>query len=474
MIRSELMIDLEVFRKYAGVSIPRHVSYPMPSWWHDVDEDQIAEMLRMSDRAYPLRDLSLYLHIPFCEALCKFCACHKGIQRKDNPAARALTQAYVGALEREIRMLATTVSGERVLRQVHWGGGSPTYLSDAEITRIHRAMEDVFQLADDAEVSIEVDPRGADRRRFETLRALGFNRVSLGVQDFDRKVQEHVRRIQPLEMIRECLAACREAGFNSVNFDLIYGMPYQTPETIRKTVEHTIDLAPNRIAFYHYAQIPEKIATQRGMDYAALPDSEAKLEMFLIGIELFTAAGYEFVGLDHFARPDEGLALAGDSGTLQRNFQGMTTGGGLDMLGAGASSIGHFLAVGFLQNIKETDRYIQRIESGQSPIQRGKPLTLDDRIRQTLLNRLYCHVEIRPQAIERQFDIVFNDYFARELVILDELESDGLVSTGPDGVIKVTCPLGRVLLRTVAAVFDAYLQPDAYLVGEQACFSVNA
>jgi oxygen-independent coproporphyrinogen-3 oxidase len=303
---------------------------------------------------------------------------------------------------------------------------------------------------------------------------MGYNRVSLGVQDFDDRVQRHVHRIQPFAMVRDVVATCRDLRFDSVNFDLIYGMPYQTPRTIRDTVEKTIALSPDRVAFYHYAQIPEKIATQRGMDYTKLPDSEMKLEMFLLGWRLFEEAGYALIGLDHFARSHEALSRALEEDTIQRNFQGMTTGGGLRLLGVGASSISHLLDVGFLQNIKDIARYIVRIEKGESPVERAKRFTFDDRVRQAVINQLYCTAEIRPEAIEAQFDIDFADYFSRELGAVNELQRDGLVTIQADKGIRVSSPLGRVLLRNVAAVFDAYLDPEAYRKGEQACFSANA
>jgi oxygen-independent coproporphyrinogen-3 oxidase len=342
------------------------------------------------------------------------------------------------------------------------------------LEEIQRTIGRLFEISPDAEIAIEVDPRNAAPDRLSHLRALGFNRISLGVQDFNEQVQQHVRRVQPFEMVRDTVDACREAGFASINFDLIYGLPYQTVETIRETVEQTIALSPDRVAYYHYAQIPEKIATQRGMDYTKLPDSETKLEMFLAGVEMFESAGYEFVGLDHFAKPDELLAKASRDGTLQRNFQGMTTGGGLDLIGMGSSSISHLLGVGFTQNIRDVNAYVECIEDGDTPIRRGKRFTPDDLLRQGVLNQLYCAAEINPDAIEERFGIVFADYFAPELEVLKELERDGLVTGEPGGIIRATYPLGRVLMRNVAAVFDAYLAPDAYRVGEQTCFSANA
>ncbi len=281
-------------------------------------------------------------------------------------------------------------------------------------------------------------------------------------------------RIQPFEMVRDVVSASRAAGFESINFDLIYGMPYQTLETIRKTVELTIQLKPDRVAFYHYAQIPHKIATQRGMDHAKSPDSETKLEMFLLGHRLFTQAGYEFIGLDHFAKADEMLAEASESGTLQRNFQGMTTGGGLDLLGVGVSAISHFLEVGFAQNVKDVEKYQRYASENRWPTVRGKRLTDDDIIRQAVMNQIYCDAQIKPELLENRFGISFRDYFARELHVLEELEDDGLVRIEPDGRIEITFPLGRVLMRNVAAVFDVYLRPDAYRTGDRDYFSANA
>ena len=446
----------------------------MPTWWHDVADGEAVVMLTDAAAHSPGYDLSLYLHVPFCEALCKFCACNKIILRKNAHGADESVEAYLDALEGEIRSLADTVDANRALRQIHWGGGSPTYLSSDQVERIHRTVVTTFRLADDAEVAMEVDPRHVDYVKLKELRRIGFNRISLGVQDFDDQVQRHIQRIQPFDMVRDVVTACRDLQFDSVNFDLIYGMPYQTADTIRDTVEKTIELAPDRIAYYHYAQIPEKIATQRGMDNTKLPGSEDKFEMFLIGAELFQEAGYVFVGLDHFAKPDEPLVEGLEDGFTQRNFQGMTTGGGLQLLGVGVSAISHLLDVGFLQNTKDLNDYIQRIRQGTSPVKRGKRLTFDDRVRQVVINQIYCTAALVPTTIERMFEIRFEDYFSRELETIRTLERDGLVTLDDSGVIRLTMPLGRVLMRNVAAVFDAYLSDEAYAKGEKACFSANA
>ncbi len=474
MIAAESDLNLEVFNRYAGISLPRHVAYPMPTWWSDVDADDVEGM--RTDARSPDRDvdMSLYLHIPYCESLCKFCACNRVIMRHDASGAENKVDRYVTAIERELEQLSKSVRSDRRVKQIHWGGGSPTYLSGSRIAQIQRKICEWFEVDAQAEVAIEVDPRTCSPEKLGELRKAGFTRISLGVQDFSEKVQEHVRRIQSFELVSATVKACRELEFDSVNFDLIYGLPYQTVETVGDTIKKTIELEPDRIAYYHYAQIPEKIATQRGMDYTKLPNSLTKLDMFLLGTRLFGEAGYEFVGLDHFAKPGEMLSRASEDDTLQRNFQGMTTGGGLDLYGVGVSSISHYLGVGFLQNAKDVDAYVDRIEQGLLAVCRGKALTKDDLVRQALLNDLYCGIEVDPGKLEKKFGINFGEYFKTELETLRELEQDGLVVISASGGFRATSPLGRVLLRNVAAVFDAYLEDDAYRVGDQNCFSANA
>ncbi len=474
MIAPRFDIDLDLFRRYAGLSLPRHVSYPMPTAWYDMDEAQAVSMWADSGARDPAAGLSLYLHIPFCAALCRYCACTRVVLKKGSEHAARRVDEYILALMRDIERTVGSVGSNRVVQHIHWGGGSPTYLDDSTIEKVHRKILDVFDVSPDAEVAMEIDPRTAPPSKLRALREIGFNRVSLGVQDFDEQVQQHVRRIQPYDLIKDTVATCRDLGFDSINFDLIYGLPYQTVETIRRTLEQTIHLSPDRVAYYHYAQIPEKIAAQRGLDYDKLPDSESKLAMFLLGAEMFTAGGYEFIGLDHFAKSDELLTKASRDGTIQRNFQGMTTGGGLDLIGLGASSIGQLLDIGFLQNAHGVKEYVDCINAGKPVIVRGKRLTDDDRIRQSVIGSLYCATEVQPRPVEERFGIVFTDYFARELRIMQDLERDGLVTLEADGTIRVTMPLGRVLMRTVAAVFDAYVDPDAYRIGAKNCYSANA
>lgn len=464
----------EVFNTYAGLALPRHVAYPMPTWWDDLTPADARAMLRDSRTHDDPHDLSIYIHVPFCEQICRYCACTRIAQRKDSPLGQQRTPRFVDALLLEIDMLAETLGPGQTIRQIHWGGGTPTYLPVEQIRRVQDALAQHFTVAPDAEIAIELDPRKVNREILAGLRDCGFERASLGIQDFDPRVQQHVRRIQPVALVRDTVDTCRDLGFRSINFDLIYGLPYQTLDSVRDTISHTIDLRPDRIAFYLYAQIPDRIATQRGLDVSQLPDSETKLEMFLMGQDLLTAGGYQFIGLDHFALPEEGLAQALADGTLQRNFQGMTTGGDLDLVGIGPSSIGRLARIGYLQSVRDVDEYIDRIESGELAIFRGKRFTADDLIRQSVIEQIYCTAGLDPARIEARHGIRFDDYFAREREVLRQFEHDGLIVTHPDGTVAVTNPLGRVLLRTVAAPFDAYLDPDAYRTGDRQYFSANA
>lgn len=465
---------LDTFRKYSGLALPRHVSYPMPTAWVPLDGGDFAGSLAHRAIEAPHTGLSLYIHIPFCESLCKFCACNRMALKKGAPGSTEKLQAYLDALHSEIELLAQLPGMDRLICQIHWGGGSPSYLDPSQIEDLMAFIRKHLNLADNAEISMEIDPRHTTEDLLLGLKRAGFNRVSMGIQDFDPEVQQHVLRIQPFEMVRYVTEAIRGIGIGKVNYDLIYGMPYQTAETVRDMVLRTIQLRPDRIAFYHYAQIPEKIATQRGMDYRRLPSSEEKLGMFLEAIETFGTADYEFIGLDHFALPDDDLAVAYRQGTLQRNFQGMTTQRGLDLVGVGVSSITQFLGVGYWQKVKDIAAYEEGIASGIFPIERGLHLSLDDRIRQEVISSLYCHCHVDLSQAGERFGFDWREYFAKEWQALNELSADGLVELDAQGGVRVSMPLGRVLLRNVGAVFDAYLDPGAYKLGDRYYFSVSA
>jgi oxygen-independent coproporphyrinogen-3 oxidase len=465
---------LDTFRKYAGLALPRHVSYPMPTAWSDKDGNDFAAKLASREGDPSAPEISLYLHLPFCETLCKFCACNKVVLKKSATGAEEKRWAYLDSLKKEIEHLATLPGMKRPVRQIHWGGGSPTYLSPAEIEEIQTLVADRFEIAPGAEIAMEIDPRHTGKEVIETLHGLGFTRLSMGIQDFDPVVQQHVHRVQPFEMVREAVEQCRKAGFDRINFDLIYGLPYQTAETVADMVEKSIAIGPDRVAFYHYAQIPEKIATQRGMDYKRLPSSEEKLSMFLKALDTFTQAGYEFIGLDHFALPHDQLSTAYRDRTIQRNFQGMTTHGGLDLIGIGVSAISHLDGIGFWQKEKDIEPYEEAVAAGLLPYIRGIHFSEDDLIRQETLSDLYCFGRFDPESIGARFGIDGRAYFAQEIEDLHELAEDGLVEFRQDGAVDVTLPLGRVLLRNVGAVFDAYLDAKAYKMGDRYYYSVSA
>ena len=465
---------LETFTKYTGLALPRHVSYPMPTAWSEKDGEDFADRFAETSADNPSRGISLYLHIPFCEALCKFCACNRTVLKKGVAGAGDRKKVYLRALRREIEAISGLPGADRTVRQVHWGGGSPTYLEPSEIEDIQRFIGTHFNVSPDAEIAMEIDPRTTTEGHLEVMAKLGFNRLSMGIQDFDPAVQEHVHRVQTLDMVRSLIESVRRHELGQINFDLIYGMPYQTLDTVREMVSKAIELRPDRVAFYHYAQIPEKIATQRGMDYTRLPDSVEKLGMFLEAIDLFESSGYVFIGLDHFALPHDELALALRDGTVQRNFQGMTTHGGLDLIGLGVSSISHLIGVGFWQNEKEIEAYESSAVAGNLPRIRGIHFSHDDRIRQRVLSDLYCYGRINLDKVGQEFEIDPFDFFSKEIEALREISQDGLVEFESQAVVVATKPLGRVLLRNIGAVFDSYLDPDAYKKGDRYYYSVSA
>ena len=472
------VLDRETFDRYTGLSLPRHVAYPMPSWWHDVDSEEAADIRTDCLTREYQRDLSLYLHLPFCEHVCRFCACNKVSLKRKASDADAIVDEYLDAIIAEARGRAEFIDrishSPRSLRQIHWGGGTPTFLNCDEIVRLHTACLEVFDLAPDAECSIEIDPRSTSEEQLITLRELGFNRISFGVQDFDQKVQEHVNRIQPLTLVREITECAREIGFESVNFDLIYGLPFQSLDSVTSTIEHTLEMLPDRIAFYHYAQIPDRIAMQRGIDHGALPTSDQKLTMLLEATARFMSAGYTFIGLDHFARPEERLAQAYREGSIHRSFQGMTTGGELDLIGIGCSAISVFPRRGYIQNERDPRKYAEIMKRGEDPVIKGLALGVEDGERQSILMDLYCYAGVCPERLLEMSGVDARPYLDAAGHALDRLVRDGLIVITPTGGIQLTNPLGRVLMRNVAAVFDAYLPENAAWSGIPQSFSSSA
>ena len=436
----------EVLEKYNRPG-PRYTSYPTaPVWKDDFGPGDLEESYARADEAGT--PLSLYMHLPFCESLCLFCACNVSIQKDKSVAI-----PYLGALKREIDHVAQMVSRRRPVIQFHWGGGTPTYLSPAQLEDLFGYTRERFSFASDAEIGIEIDPRVTSRAHLETLRRLGFNRLSMGIQDFQAKVQQTIHRVQPYEMTRDVILGARELGFESLNVDLIYGLPYQTAESFRATIDQTLTLAPDRVAMFSYAHVPW-LKKQQGAFATHLPEGREKFRIFRAGLERFLEAGYLYIGMDHFARPGDELATAQQNRTLHRNFQGYTTKAGADLYGMGVSAISS-IGDAYAQNRREIPAYQATVAERGIATMRGYRLSADDRIRRAVIGRLLCHTVIPKNEIEREFSISFDEYFGAELQRLEEPRDEGLVALDA-GTIRVT-PLGRIFIRNVAMVFDRYL-----------------
>ena len=436
----------ELLQKYA-TSAPRYTSYPTAvDWSKDFEPARYGELLaRAAQAAGPL---SVYVHLPFCAELCLFCGCNMIVS-----SSVSRIDAYLDALEREFEFVGASGIGRRPVRQYHWGGGTPTQLDLSQIERVQRAFARHFRFSADAEVGIEVDPRVTSREQVRLLAQLGFNRISMGVQDFDLAVQQAIKREQSEAETRAVVEAAREQGMGSVNIDLMYGLPHQTEEGFARTVERVLQLRPERVALFHYAHVPWLKRHQEALDTEALPSSETKLTIFLRSIEQFRAAGYQYVGLDHFALPGDELAVAQRARNLGRNFMGYTTRRGDDMVSLGVSAIGD-VSGSFVQNQSREKEYIAAIAQHGHAAARGHELSADDRLRRDVILALMCNGEVQKRAIESAHGIRFDETFARELAELVPLEQDGLVALRPER-IEVS-ELGQLFLRNVALPFDRY------------------
>jgi oxygen-independent coproporphyrinogen-3 oxidase len=396
--------------------------------------------------------LSVYVHIPFCESLCYYCACNKIITKHHDRA-----DVYLRYLNREIELHTAHCGVGQMVSQIHLGGGTPTFLSDEGLRDLMGMLRSHFTLVPGGEYSIEVDPRTVDADRLALLHELGFNRLSFGVQDFDPEVQKAVHRIQPTEQVFALVASARAIGFDSINVDLIYGLPKQTPDSFDRTLAQVAELRPDRIALYAYAHLPERFKPQRRIVWADLPMASAKVSMLARSLEAFSAAGYVYVGMDHFALPDDALAIAKRQGRLHRNFQGYSTQPDCDLIALGVSAIGRVGAT-YSQNAKTLDDYYDRLNQGHLPVVRGLALTRDDLVRRAVIMALMCQGELLFEPIEQSWLIDFRTYFAPELEQLTEMAGQGLVTLGSDGV-EVT-DMGWYFVRGIAMVFDRYLQAD--------------
>lgn len=448
-----IRFDRELIKKYDRPG-PRYTSYPTaPQFRDDFGSGDYAELLLASrgEESGEALPLSLYLHIPFCETRCFFCGCNVIISRDKERRA----QEYLPLLTREMDAVAELVdAASREAIQVHWGGGTPTFLPPAEVARLMASVRRRFRLSADCEIGVEVDPRRLTAGHLDALAEAGVNRLSMGVQDIDPTVQQAVNRIQPVEETWEVLEGARSRGMTSVNVDLIYGLPHQTPASFAATVDEVIRMSPDRVALFNFAYLPELFAHQRAIDREAMPDPEAKLSILEDSIARLTGAGYVFIGMDHFARPEDPLAQALADRTLTRNFQGYSTCGETDLVAFGVSSISH-VAGGFAQNVKEIPAYERALDEGCLPVYRGLVSSPEDRLRRDVILRIMGHFHLDKDEIEAAHGIDFDRHFAGELAALEPLATDGLLEIGRR-TLDLT-PLGRLLVRNVAMVFDEYL-----------------
>ncbi len=445
-----IVFDLDLIEKY-DQSGPRYTSYPTAVQFHDRFTE--ADYQRVAQETNPSgRPLSLYFHIPFCDTVCFYCACNK-VATKD----RSLAGQYLQRVYQELALQGSLFDRSRKVEQLHWGGGTPTFISHAEMRELVNQTRKNFTLLDDdsGEYSIEIDPREAQGDTIKLLRELGFNRMSLGVQDFEENVQKAVNRIQTKEVTLSVLQAARDEGFRSISLDLIYGLPLQSLSSFERTLDQVLEVDPDRLSVFNYAHLPQRFKPQRRINEVDLPLPQEKLDILQMTIDKLSAAGYVYVGMDHFAKPDDELVIAQQEGTLYRNFQGYSTHADCDLVGLGSTSIG-MVGPSYAQNMRTLDEYYARIDNHQLAVFRGVELSHDDQIRRDVITRLICHFNLRFADIEQRWEIEFKEYFSKELKNLQSMASDDLLTM--DGEVIRVEPKGRLLIRNICMQFDAYLQ----------------
>jgi oxygen-independent coproporphyrinogen-3 oxidase len=449
MMDQSIKFDLALINRYDKAG-PRYTSYPTALELHEGfgDKDYREHIAKSNAAGGPL---SLYFHIPFCDTVCFYCACNKIVTKNRDHA-----QPYLDNLYKEIAMQGDLFDRNRVVNQLHWGGGTPTFLSFEQMQKLMQVTRAHFSLRDDdqGEYSIEIDPRETDDRTIHQLRELGFNRISLGVQDFDPAVQKAVNRLQSEEQTFAVLAAARAEGFRSTNIDLIYGLPLQTVATFSRTLDKILAAVPDRFSIFNYAHMPARFKTQRQINDADLPTADVKLDILQMVGQRLTEAGYVYIGMDHFAKPDDELAIAQREGKLYRNFQGYSTHSDCDLVGLGITSIGR-VGDAYIQNVKELAEYDKLIGQGRLPVFKGVELNDDDKLRRAVITQLICHFDLTFAAIEQAFDVDFHDYFADELKALAPMQGDGLLAVSEQAIHVL--PAGRLLIRNICMVFDRYL-----------------
>ncbi len=450
--KNKFEVDVDLIKKYDRPG-PRYTSYPTaPHFSPEFGAVAFEDEIRRSNNAENPADLSLYFHFPFCPTLCYYCACNTVITRD-----KAKIGEYLNDLKKEIRLLSGKIDSGRKVVQMHWGGGTPTYMSPEQMEDIALFIRDHFEFADEAEISIEIDPRRLTPAHLPTLRRAGFNRVSFGVQDFNPKVQEAVNRIQPEELSRRVVQESRDLGFDSVNIDLIYGLPFQTVESYKETLNKIIDIFPDRIAVFNFAHVPWLKKHQVLIKPETLPEAPQKLIILKEVIENLTEAGYSFIGMDHFAKPEDELSIALKNHTLYRNFQGYTTRAGAEVFAMGITSISQ-LHGAYAQNVKKLDQYRETLDLGELPTALGYRLTEDDRLRREVITELMCNNRIIKTEFEEKYGIRFDEYFSEAIEQLDEFAEDNLLKVTTEK-IQVS-DSGRLIVRNIAMAFDSYLKAD--------------
>ncbi len=448
--------NLELIQNY-NKSGPRYTSYPTAIQFqesftkaHYLNWAQWSN--KQSEQASAARPLSLYFHLPFCDTICYYCGCNKVVTKN-----RARAAPYLQRLHREIELQSQLFNDHRPVDQLHWGGGTPTFISHDEMTQLMRVTRQHFNLLenDKGEYSIEIDPREVQEETIALLRELGFNRMSLGVQDFDERVQKAVNRIQSEEKTLSVIQQSKHLGFKSISIDLIYGLPLQSVESFNNTLDKVISADPDRLSIFNYAHLPEMFKPQRRINESDLPSAIEKLEILQQTIERLTQAGYVYIGMDHFAKPEDELAIAQRNGSLYRNFQGYSTHADCDLVAMGITSIGK-VGQCYSQNVKNLDDYYEKLDVGELPVFRGVELNEDDLLRQYVITQLICHFQLNISELEKKFRMDFRAYFSNELVELGQFQLDGLIKISNDSIRVL--PVGRLLIRNICMVFDRYLK----------------
>jgi len=448
--------EIKTYLKYAKMNLPRHTSYPAaPYWQENFPLNGIKEALGVLESQS--HALSLYFHIPYCRQLCFYCACTKEIYPEDRQKKNDPREKLVDGLIQEMSFYSQHLKSNAV-EQIHLGGGTPTFLSAEQLKRLFEAIRSRFSVRENAEIAVEIDPRVTTFEHLQTLRAAGCNRVSLGVQDFSEKVQKAINRIQPYEMVEEIVKQARSLSFESINFDLIYGLPFQSLESMERSLELTLKLSPDRIAFYRLALIPELFKWQKSFGREHLPSEMENIDIFLAALNTFTQKGYGFIGLDHFAKKEEWLSEAIQDKSLRRNFQGMTTGKSLAIIGMGPSAVSQVPGY-FWQNKKTSEEWNAALAKEEWTVHKGIKLTSDDKIRQELIHELYCYGSLNWNELSERVGLDLQKYFECENGALESFESEGILTLNSEG-FALSAVLGRLLVRLVAARFDRYLEEE--------------